>query len=123
MKELELMDGNDRAGAIAERAQSVLAVIRSDAERYVRFKLASRILRDEIERYRKENQGPLLRRASEHFVTLTRGSFAGLRTDVNEKDEPVLLGIRPDGARVRGARRRGHHRRETRRSGLRRPIR
>ncbi len=99
-KELELMDGSDHAAALANQAQAILAGIRSDAERYVRVKLAGRILRDQIERYRKENQGPLLKRASEHFASLTRRSFAGLMTDFNEKDEPVLAGIRPDGKKV-----------------------
>ena len=99
-KELELMDGSDHAAALADKGQSVLASIRSSAERYVRIKLAARILRDEIERYRKENQGPLVKRASEHFAMLTRGSFEELRTDFNEKDEPVLVGIRLNGERV-----------------------
>ncbi|MCK5433254.1 MAG: chromosome segregation protein SMC, partial [Gammaproteobacteria bacterium] len=99
-KELELMDGSDKAAALADNAQAILASIRSDAERYVLVKLASRVLRDEIERYRKENQGPLVKRASEHFASLTLGSFKGLMTDFNEKDEPVLAGIRPDGERV-----------------------
>ncbi len=99
-KELELMDGSDHAAALADQAQAILASIRLDAERYVRAKLAGRVLRDEIERYRKENQGPLVKRASECFAVLTRGSFGGLRTDFNEKDEPVLAGIRPSGERV-----------------------
>ena len=99
-KELELMDGSDHAAALADRAQAILAGIRSDAERYVRLRLAGRILRDEIERYRKENQGPLVKRASEHFAALTLGSFEGLMTDFNEKDTPVLAGIRPHGERV-----------------------
>jgi uncharacterized protein YhaN len=99
-KELDLMDGSDAAAAVADEAQSVLVRIRSNAEQYVRLKLASRILRDEIERYRQQHQGPLLARASEHFAVLTQGSFAGLRADINEKDEPVLVGVRPDGERV-----------------------
>lgn len=99
-KELELMDGGDQVAALADRAQAILAGIRSDTERYVRVKLAGRILRDEIERYRKENQGPLVRRASEHFAALTLNSFQGLMTDFNAQDEPVLAGIRPDGERV-----------------------
>jgi len=99
-KELVLMDGSDHAAALADQGQSILASIRSDAERYVRLKLAARILRDEIERYRKENQGPLVKRASECFAVLTCGSFEGLRTDFNEKDEPVLVGIRTNEERV-----------------------
>jgi len=99
-KELELMDGGDEAAVLADQSQSVLASIRSNAERFVRLKLAARILRDEIERYRKANQGPLVKRASECFAVLTRGSFEDLRADFNEKDEPVLAGIRPSGERV-----------------------
>jgi uncharacterized protein YhaN len=99
-KELELMDGSDQAALLADQAQAVLAAIRSDAERYVQVKLAGKILRDQIERYRRENQGPLVKRASEHFSTLTLGSFEGLMTDFNERDEPVLAGIRTGGERV-----------------------
>ena len=50
----------------------------------------------ELERYREENQGPLVKRAGELFGILTQQSFSGLQTDFNEKDEPVLKGIRPD---------------------------
>ena len=99
-KELRLMDGSDVAAALADEAQSVLVKIRENAEQYVRVKLASRILRDEIERYRLQHQGPLLERASEHFAVLTRGSFAGLRAGINEKDEPVLVGVRPNDEQV-----------------------
>jgi uncharacterized protein YhaN len=99
-KELGLMDGSDAAAALADEAQSVLVKIRSNAEQYVKVKLASRILRNEIERYRQQHQGPLLERASEHFAVLTRDSFAGLRADFNEKDEPVLVGMRPNDERV-----------------------
>jgi uncharacterized protein YhaN len=99
-KELEFMDGSDEAALLADQAQAVLASIRSDAERYVQVKLAGKILRDQIERYRRENQGPLVKRASEHFSALTLGSFDGLMTDFNEQDEPVLAGIRSGGERV-----------------------
>lgn len=99
-KELELMDGGDRAAALADQAQALLAGIRANAERYVRVKLAGRILRDQIERYRSENQGPLVRRAGEHFAALTIGSFSALLTDFDDRDQPVLAGVRPDGQRV-----------------------
>jgi len=99
-KELEIMDGSDQAATLADQAQATLASIRSDAERYIQVKLAGKILRDQIERYRQENQGPLVKRASEHFSALTLGSFDGLMTDFNERDEPILAGIRPGGERV-----------------------
>ena len=99
-KELELMDGSDQAATLADQAQATLAGIRSGAERYIQVKLAGKILRDQIERYRLENQGPLVKRASEHFSALTLGSFDGLRTDFNERDEPILAGFRSGGERV-----------------------
>lgn len=99
-KELELMDGSDQAATLADQAQATLASIRSYAERYIQVKLAGKILRDQIERYRQENQGPLVKRASEYFSALTLGSFDGLITDFNERDEPILAGIRPSGERV-----------------------
>ena len=99
-KELERMDGSAKAAEAAEKAESALASIRTKAERYVRLRLAATILRREIERYRQQNQGPLLGRASELFSQLTLQSFSGLSTDFGERDEPVLFGVRPSGERV-----------------------
>lgn len=39
-------------------------------------------------------------RASELFRKLTLGSFAGLRTDFDEDDKPVLRGVRTSGAEI-----------------------
>jgi uncharacterized protein YhaN len=52
------------------------------------------ILKKEIERYREENQGPVMKLASEIFKALTLGSFDGLTSDFNSKDEQVLVGER-----------------------------
>ena len=95
--ELERMDGNARAAEAAQRAQAALAQIRTGVEQYVRLRLAAAVLRSEIERYRSMNQGPILERASELFFHMTLGSFARLRTDFDERDVPVLVGVRPDG--------------------------
>jgi uncharacterized protein YhaN len=100
-KELELMDGNSRAAEAAENLQVIAASIQDGVERYLRLRMSSLILRREIERYRAENQGPLLARGGVLFNRLTLGSFSGLTTDFNEKDEPILLGVRPSGKLVR----------------------
>jgi len=97
---LQAMDGSARAAEEAEKAQEALAVIRSNVDRYVRLRMASVILRREIERYRRENQGQLLGRAAELFSLLTLGSFSRLETDYGDKDEPILLGVRPSDERV-----------------------
>ncbi len=103
-RELEHKTGGDnaeRAARAAERAQEILARVRDGVDRHVRLRLAGILLRREIERYRTENQAPLLRRAAEIFTALTLGSFTGLQTDFDDRDEPVLVGIRPEGQRVR----------------------
>jgi uncharacterized protein YhaN len=92
---LKAMDGSAQAAAAAEQVQFALARIGSDVERYARLRLASVILRDAIERYREKNQGPVLKRASELFADLTVGSFEGLRVEVNDQGQPLLVGVRP----------------------------
>jgi len=99
--ELGRMDGNSRAAEAAEHLQGMASKIRDGVEQYLRLRMASVILRREIERYRVENQGPLLSRGEELFNCLTLGSFSRLTTDFNEKDELILLGVRPSGKRVR----------------------
>lgn len=100
-KELDHLTGGDAAAREAERAQEILAGLRHGVERYTRVRLAAALLRREIDRYRAEHQDPLLRRAGEVFAALTLGRYAGLRSDFDDRDEPVLVGFREDGRRVR----------------------
>jgi uncharacterized protein YhaN len=53
-----------------------------------------------MERYRQDNQTPVLRRAGELFAKLTLDSFSGLRDEVDDKGKPILLGVRPDNTEV-----------------------
>ena len=94
------MDGSARAAEAAEQSQQVLSSMREKVERYVHLRMCSAILNQEIERYRSENQGPLILRASQLFAALTLESFSGLTTDFNDKDEPVLAGMRPTGEKI-----------------------
>lgn len=98
---IKAMDGSAEAAEAAEEMEQELARIRRLAERYLRVKLASKILQQEIERYRDEHQDPVLKIASKYFSELTLGSFEGLRTDIDDKGDPILVGIRPDGAWVK----------------------
>jgi uncharacterized protein YhaN len=84
-----------------EAKQHLLARLESRVEEYVRLKLAAAVLRAAVERFREKNQGPVLSRAGALFADLTCGSFAGLRTDFDDRNEPVLIGVRADsGERV-----------------------
>lgn len=97
---LRATDGSELAALAAEEAQSVLATVRAHGERYLRLRLASEVLRRHIERYREENQDPVIKRASEIFPRLTLNSFSRLKTSFDEKDHPVLVGVRPAGEEI-----------------------
>jgi uncharacterized protein YhaN len=97
---LKMMDGNAKAAAAAEDAQAKLAEIQQLAARYVQARLSCGILKREMERYRAENQDPILRRAQDIFRRITLDSFAAIATDYDNQDTPVLKGVRPGGAKV-----------------------
>jgi len=99
-KEAELREGSSAAAESAQEVQAMIAQLRVNSERYIRLRLAQRVLQLEIDHYRRENQNSLLTRASELFSALTCGSFDGLRADLNEKDEQILTCIRPGGETV-----------------------
>jgi uncharacterized protein YhaN len=83
-----------RAVDYAAEAQRQLAKIRDLAEQYARSRLAAAAVTRLLERYRRDNQGPVLARASELFSVLTLGSFEGLEVGFDHGDEPVLVALR-----------------------------
>ncbi len=92
---LKQMDGNAAAAQAADEAQLALAEMQNLSERYIQIHLAASILRKSIERYREQNQGPVIKRASEIFQKLTLNQFAGIKTDYSSNtDQPILMGIR-----------------------------
>jgi hypothetical protein len=88
----KLNDGPDAIQAASDQAQA-MAEMEAQAEAYVGLRAEVAILRYAIERYRKEKQGPLLRRASELFSKLTLGRYAQLLVDPNVQ-KPRLCGVR-----------------------------
>jgi len=95
--ELQLIDGSNEAAIKQEDAQRTLAKIRELAEQYIRVRMASVILRKEIDRYQKEHQDPILKIASKYFKELTQGSFNSLISDTDENGNQILVGICPNG--------------------------
>jgi uncharacterized protein YhaN len=94
--------GGDDLAAEAEAArQGALVELREVAEQYVRVRSAATMLQWAIERYRREKQTPLLKRAGQVFATLTGGSFCDLRGEFDENDTAQLAGLRPGGELVR----------------------
>jgi uncharacterized protein YhaN len=91
---LRKMDSRPAAADAAEQEQSLRARIEGHVDEYARLRLAAAVLRKAIERYRDNNQGPIIKRAGELFAELTAGSFAGLRADFNDRGDPVLMAVR-----------------------------
>jgi uncharacterized protein YhaN len=91
---LDKMRDDSGAAEKALEAQEALARVRLVVERYARARIGAFILGREIERYRQENQGPMLTKASELFAKLTLGRYSGVRAGYNDKDKPALLCVR-----------------------------
>jgi uncharacterized protein YhaN len=94
--EIEDKDGSALAAGAAAQAESHLADIGLYAEQYLRLQIGALILEQQIEKYRKENQAPVLARAGDLFSKLTLESYAGLRDELDASGKPILLGVRPD---------------------------
>lgn len=96
----EAVGGDDKAARDAADRQAALAEIAEIAEQYVRLRSAIVLLQWAIDRYRREKQAPLLKRAGELFAILTCGSFKTLQLEFDDHDNMQLAGIREDGRRV-----------------------
>jgi uncharacterized protein YhaN len=97
----DAIGGDSRAAEAAALRQAALAEMREVAEQYVRVRSAATLLHWAIDRYRREKQAPLLKRAGEIFATLTGGSFTDLGLEFDEDDSAQLAGLRPNGELVR----------------------
>lgn len=98
--ELAAMQGESRAAEVRQQIEAEAARLQDVVDRYVRLTIAAQALRKEMERYRRDNQGPVLQAAGAYFRTMTRDSFRGLDADYDEKGDPVLTGVRPDGEKI-----------------------
>ena len=96
----DAIGGDDRAAEAAAARQAALAELREVAEQYVRVRSAATMLQWAIERYRREKQAPLLKRAGQIFATLTGGSFGDLRVEFDANDKAQLAGLRSGGELV-----------------------
>jgi uncharacterized protein YhaN len=92
----EMRDGHD-ATAKAQEAEDALAEASAAAERYARLHVARVLLRSGIDRFRSEQQGPLLRAAGTHFALLTSGRYRRLVVDQDTAGRAVLHAMRDTG--------------------------
>jgi uncharacterized protein YhaN len=70
------------------------------AREYAVARLSGAVMRRAIERYRRQHQDPLLRRANELFGRFTLGSFVELFVDVDDRGRAQLVGRQRDRKRI-----------------------
>ena len=91
------VDGSGQAAALSQELHFLTGKLENELEEYSRVKIAAMILRQAIEDYRQENQGPVLQLASGIFSQLTRNEYASLKVDFDNKGKATLFGVRPAG--------------------------
>ena len=96
----QTVGGDDLAARAAASKQEALAEMQEAAERYVRLKTSAMLLQWAIDRYRREKQAPLLKRAGELFMIITGDSFSSLQVAFDDQDSAHLTGLRPGGSIV-----------------------
>jgi uncharacterized protein YhaN len=99
-RDFDAIGGDDRAARAASDRQAALAEMRDIAEEYIRLRSAELLLESAVERYRREKQAPLLKRAGELFTILTGGSFRRLQVEFDESDKMQIVGVRQSGRKV-----------------------
>jgi uncharacterized protein YhaN len=94
---LRAMEQGQDAAEAAQRMQDAAAEAQDIAERYVRLRLAHTLLRAGIDRFRREQQAPLLSNAGTLFASLTGRRYARLSTEEMEDGRMSVVALRPDG--------------------------
>lgn len=67
---------------------------------WIELKLTEKFLTDSVARIRDEQPDPLLLRAGGFFQKATLGRFSGIVTELDDKGEPVVVGVRVNGEPV-----------------------
>ena len=94
---LSAMETGGDAALRAQEAEDALADARMAAEQYARVHVARTLLQAGIDRFRREQQGPLLKAAGENFAVLTNGRYGRLAVDQDSSGRALIQAVRPNG--------------------------
>jgi uncharacterized protein YhaN len=89
--DFDILLGQSQAADFIQEAATVEAEIGEAVEAYVDLTVQETLLRAAIDVYRDRNQGPILMRAKDLFAELTDSAYTGLRADINERGEMILI--------------------------------
>jgi uncharacterized protein YhaN len=89
-KQVEDLDGQDRAGELVQKLESGRAELRDSVERWAPLVLADAILAQAIARFEREHQPAMLRDVGQLFSRLTHGRYVGLHRRLDEQGTLLL---------------------------------
>ena len=84
----------DQASTLATECESIAATIEDQFRELAVLRTCAAVLAAGVERYREKNQDPVLLSAASHFRMMTCGAFSGLRADLDDSGNTILVGIR-----------------------------
>lgn len=96
-RQAALKQAGGEAALHRQLAEGHAASLRTDAAQYLRLRLATHFLEQQIDRFRQENQAPLMKRAGALFQAMTLNRFEGLAIDYGDDDKPLIVGHREGG--------------------------
>lgn len=99
--ELQAMEAGQDAAAARQDEAMALADIDEVVRRYPPLRMAHTFLRAGLERFRQQQQGPLLARAGTLFGRLTEGRYDRLEVDEDEDGSRYVVAHQADGASCR----------------------
>jgi uncharacterized protein YhaN len=97
--QLSSWNGRGEAAEVAQQIQAHLADLENRSRQYSRLKIAQELLLMAKERHRQMSQGPVIKRTSELFQSLTLGSFEGVIAG-DDSGKNVIVGLRRGGEHV-----------------------
>ncbi len=102
--ELDAASRGASAASAAQARRQAEAEMAEAAERWTQLHIMETVLRAAMERFRRDQQDPLLRLAAAHFRTLTGGRYDRLTAEAEDKGAKVLYAHLPaDGGRCASA--------------------
>lgn len=96
-KELEGLERSDERARLRQEQETLQEGLEVESRRWAALAMARRLLQEARERYERERQPDVIRRAGEHFARMTGGRYPRLFAPALEKR---VLVERPDGTRL-----------------------
>ena len=96
----EILKASDEAASQKQAAADALATVVSDTVRFRQLQYAIEFLKQQVEDYRQETQGPMIGKTSSYFRDLTGGAFERVAAQLDSKGQPQLVAIRSGGEMV-----------------------